>query len=599
MERNEIQEAFRWKLEDIFSTDQEWEAEFLRVKGGIPGITAYAGRIGEGPAVLAEALAQCAGTDRALSRLYCYAHMRMDENNAVSLYQTMTSRAESAMVEYASAASFLDPEILSLPEETLTQWMKEPALEPYRRQLQELQRKRAHVLSPEEERILALAGEVLAGPNNAYSMLDYVDLKFPDVQGSPLTLGRFGMLLEDPRQQVRKEAFEALYSTYAAYNATFGALLSSSVRGDVFRARASRYGSSLEMALFPDNVPVSVYENLIAAVHRKLPALERYLRLKKKMLGVEELHLYDLYAPLSTEADMGDCSFDAAFERVCEGLAPLGETYISELRQGKAQRWMDVYETPGKTTGAYSWGCYDSHPYILLNHREDLDGIFTMAHELGHSLHSLYSNRAQEYVNSQYPTLLAEVASTVNEMLLIEDMIDKETDRNRRILLLNHLLEQFRTTVFRQVMFAEFEKTIHEKAEAGEALSGETLSEIYLELNRTYYGNEAVIDSGVAFEWQRISHFYNAFYVYMYATGFSSAVAIARKIRQEGEPAAKNYREQFLSAGGSSEPLEILRRVGIDLTTPQPVEAALEVFEQTLGLLEELAGQKGAGDSDV
>jgi len=599
MERSEIQEAFRWKLEDIFSTDQEWETEFSRIKGEIPGIAAYAGRIGRGPAVLAEALARCAATDRALSRLYCYAHMRMDENNAVSLYQSMTSRAENAMVEYASAASFLEPEILSLPEETLAQWMEEPALMLYRRRLAELQRKRAHVLSPEEERILALAGEVLAGPGSVYSMLDYVDLKFPEVQGSPLTLGRFGMLMEDPRQEVRKEAFEALYSTYAAYNATFGALLFSSVRGDVFEARASRYASSLERALFPDNVPVSVYENLIEAVHLKLPAFSRYLRLKKKLLGLEELHLYDLYAPLGAKVDMGDCSFDAAFERVCEGLAPLGETYIGELRRGKAQRWMDVYETPGKTTGAYSWGCYDSHPYILLNHREDLDGLFTMAHELGHSMHSLYSNRAQEYVNSQYPILLAEVASTVNEMLLIEDMLDKETDAGRRIRLLNYLLEQFRTTVFRQVMFAEFEKCIHEKAEAGEALSGETLSEIYLELNRTYYGNEAVIDSGIAFEWQRISHFYNAFYVYMYATGFSSAVEIARKIRQEGEPAAKNYREQFLSAGGSSEPLEILRRVGIDLTTPQPVEAALEVFEQTLSLLEELAGQKGADDSDV
>ena len=591
MERSEIQEAYRWNLEEIFPNDSAWEEAFARVKEEVPKAAAFSGKLAEGPDVLRAALDQCVNTERQMEKLYSYAHMRRDENNAVSLYQAMTGRTESLFVEYDSATSYFEPEILAIPEEKLRGWMELPELSVYRRRLSELCRKRPHVLSPEEERILALAGEVLSGPESAYSMLDYVDLKFPDVQGAPLTLSRFGMLLEHPEQAVRKEAFEALYSVYKNFNATFGATLFSSVRGDVFRARASHYGSSLERALFADDVPVSVYESLLSAIHEKLPAMDRYLRLKKKLLGVSELHLYDLYAPLGQDADMGDCSFDAAFERVCEGLAPLGGEYVEGLRKGRAQRWMDVYETPGKTTGAYSGGCYDTHPYILLNYRDDLDGMFTMAHELGHSMHSLYSGRAQEYVNAQYPIFLAEVASTVNEMLLIEDMLDKETDKKRRIRLLNYLLEQFRTTVFRQVMFAEFEKLLHEKAEAGESLGGEEISALYLELNETYYGREAVIDPGVAYEWQRISHFYNAFYVYMYATGFSSAVAIARSIREQGESAAKTYREQFLCAGGSDAPLAILRRVGVDLTKPAPVLSALEVFEQTLDQLEALVNE--------
>ncbi len=586
--RSQQDPNFTWKLEDIFPSDAAWEQEFQAAQAAIAAYApAYQGTI-TSPEGLLCALQQSDNVELMLERLYVYAHMRRDEDNGNPKYQGMTDRAMQLSVDFGARTAFLTPEILQIPEQELLAWAQLPLLKTYRHGLTSLNRKRKHVLSAPEERLLALASEPLNGADNIFTMLDSVDLRFGEVtnqdgEQEELTHGNFRNFLECRNREVRKEAFTAYYAAYQKLTNTYAAAYAASVKGDVFAARARHYDSSLAAALSGSNVPLSVYDGLIDAVHQRLPAMGRYLELRRKALGVEELHMYDLYVPMVPEVEM-PLTYLEAQALVKEALAPLGQRYQDLLEQAYAGRWIDVYENRGKTTGAFSWGAYGTHPYVLLNYQPNVDYSFTLAHELGHSMHTYFSDEAQEYPNAQYKIMAAEVASTVNEVLLLKHLLAKETDQARRAYLLNHFLEQFRTTVYRQTMFAEFEKIAHEMAEAGEPLTVESLSAVYRKLNELYYQG-VHIDEQIHIEWMRIPHFYNAFYVYQYATGFSAAVAIAREILEGKGP--EDYL-RFLQSGGSDYPIELLKIAGVDLTQPACVLSALDVFDQSIQDLKEL-----------
>lgn len=591
--REEMDKAYQWHLEHLFATDADWEKTFKEAKELLSTVLAFEGRLGESPQTLKEGLEASEKASLLVERLYTYAHMRKDENNANGLYQGMTDRAESLNVELSSAASFYTPELLAIDEARLQQWMELPDLSIYKHMLHDINRSRAHVLTAPEERILAMTGEMAASAKNIYSMLDYVDIKFPPVATAEgekeISHGSFIHTLESHDRELRKAVFEHYYGAFVGLKNTFATTLSSSVKNDMFYAKVRKHESALSSALFEDNVPPAVLDSLIQAIRAKLPALHRYMALKKKGLKLGELHMYDLYVSLS------DATFAVSYEEaqklVIDAAAPLGADYGKTLTSAFKEGWVDVYENKGKTSGAYCWGAYGTHPFVLLNHQDNIDSVFTIAHEMGHAMHSYYSNEKQPYVNAQYKIFVAEVASTVNEAFLMHKLLETQKDKAIRLKLVNYYLEQFRTTVFRQVMFAEFEKMTHEMAESGEPLTVEAIEAMYLQLNRDYYGDEMVVDDLIGVEWARISHFYNAFYVYKYATGFASAVALCKAILEKGEPAAKNYRE-FLSSGGSDYPMEILKRAGVDLSTPAPVLSALEVFEETLDELEKLLGDK-------
>lgn len=588
-ERSEIPIECTWKLEDIFPDDGAWEKEYAVAQRQIEGVGSFQGTLGDGPEALKMALDVESLISQSVERLFVYASMRRDQDNGAALYQGMTDRALALSTQLASASSYMVPEILEIDSAALRSWAERDDLRSYRHQLEDLIRGKAHVLSRAEERLLAMGGEVMAGPQGVFRMLDYADMKFPSVSTpegeAELSQGSYVRLMESPDRAVRKDAFTKLYGAYHAYRNTYGATLSASIKGDVFNARARKYPSALEAALFDDNVPISVYDSLIEAVQGGLPDLHRYMKLRKRLLRLDELHMYDLYAPLS-DADFS-IDYPQAQALLLEGLGELGSDYCDVLREAFDSRWIDVYQNKGKSSGAYSWGCYGVHPYVLMNYQPGIDSLFTLAHEMGHAMHSYYSDDAQDYNNAQYKILVAEVASTVNETLLMHHLLDAEKNRGRKLRLLNYYLEQFRTTVYRQVMFAEFEKAAHQRCEEGEALTAETFSEIYLELNRKYHGEDMVVDGEIAMEWARVSHFYNAFYVYKYATGFSAAVAISAAIRSRDRQAIVRYR-RFLQQGGSDYPLTLLKGAGVDLTKPDVVRNALWDFSDSLDRLEEL-----------
>lgn len=587
--RAEIPESDRWKLEDIFPSDADWEEGFARAKSMTPTLEAFQGTLGQSPARLLACLETRDRLGELFERLYVYAHMKRDEDNANPTYQALFDRAEGLGVQVASAAAYIVPEILSLPAGTIPAYLaSEPALGLYRHHLEEIDRRRPHTLSTSEEQLLAQAGEVFQAPDNIFTMLDTADLKFPtitDADGTPveLTKGRYIRFLESPERRVRQEAFATFLETYRLRRNTMAATLSASVKRDVFQARVRHHASALSAALFEDNVPVDVYHSLIEAVHRGLPLLHRYLDLKRRLMGLADLHLYDVYAAPVPDPGI-EYTMTQAEDLVAASLRPLGEEYGKVLRSGFQNRWIDVHESAGKTGGAYSWGPYGVHPYVLLNYQGRLKDVFTLAHEMGHAMHSHFSYGRQPFVYAHYSIFLAEIASTLNETLLFEYLLRENADPKMRLYLLHHYLEEFRGTVFRQTMFAEFEKLIHARAEAGEALTADDLSGIYLDLNRAYFGAGIVVDEQIAMEWARIPHFYNAFYVYKYATGFSAATALAKQIETEGAPAVARYLE-FLAGGSSDYPNEQLKRAGVDLTKPEPVERALGVFAAYLDML--------------
>ena len=492
--------------------------------------------------------------------------------------------------------SYIQPEILAIPTEELEKLQQsEQGLEHYRLLLEEITRYKPHTLSASEEAIMAQVSELASAPGKIFGMLNNADIKFPMITNEKgeeveLTKGRYTQFMESKDRRVRKEAFEALYATYGKHRNTIAATLASVVKRDVFYARTRKYESALKASLFADNIDQSVYDNLIETVRDHLPLMHRYVALRKKLLGLDELHMYDLYVPMVQEVEM-EIPYEQAVSTIKEALQPLGEDYGKVLEEGFTSGWIDVYENEGKTSGAYSWGAYTTHPYVLMNYQDNVNNMFTLAHEMGHALHSYYSNKTQPYTYADYRIFVAEVASTLNEALLMNHMLEKTTDKAERLYLINYYLEQFRGTLFRQTMFAEFEKLIHANSEKEVPLTADSLSEWYRELNVAYHGDEMIVDEQIDLEWARIPHFYNNFYVYKYATGFSAATALSKQILEEGHPAVERYLS-FLKSGGSDYPLNLLKKAGVDMTSPQPIKDALAVFKDLLDELEELVGVK-------
>ncbi len=585
--RQEMDARFQWKLSDLIASDEKFEEEFAAAKKSVEAFAAYQGHVKE---KAREAIQEFFNVNLKIERLISYAMMKRDEDGENSVYQALAARAESLAVEGESTGAFLRPELLAMDKAALEEMRNDPSFGEYSTYLDNLLRYQPHTLPYDQERLLAMAGEVMGVPSTAYAMINNVDIPFPmvkDEDGSEVRLshGKYGALIRARDREVRKMAFRGMMSAYKDFGSTITALYAGSVKGDLFAAKARHFNSALEASLYPDEIPVSVYENLIAAVDDALPDLNRYAALRKKVLGVDALHLYDLYVPIVSDVDM-KMDYPDAFKLVLEALKPLGVDYLSVLRRAYDEGWVDVYENKNKRSGAYSWGCYGCHPFVLMNYQPDLDGASTLAHELGHSMHSYYSDGHQPYAKAGYSLFVAEVASTCNEVLLARYLMNQyREDKKTLAYLLNDLLESFRTTLFRQTMFAEFEKKSHEMAERGEALTKESLSAMYHGLNEKYYGSSCVVDDEIDAEWMRIPHFYTEFYVYKYATGFSAAVAIASRILSEGESAVRDYK-RFLSSGGSVPPIEALKYAGVDMSGPTPVREALKVFADTVKQLE-------------
>lgn len=586
--RKDMNPEFMWDFTHIFPTKEAWEDAYKEAEAMTAGLAAYEGTLGESAAALQKALDAVNAAGEKLERVYLYAMLHKSGDNGDPEYQAMEARCVTLLVSYQMTTAFLTPEILSIPEETLASYMKEEGLATYRHMIEDMCRARAHTLDAARERMLAQLSDVAQTPDNSFTMLESVDMTFPtitDEEGREVTLthGNFGVYRESPDQRVRRESFEKYFGEFKRYINTFAAMYAGSVKFDTFFASVRGHKSACEAALFSNNVPVSVYDSLVEAIHSRLGTMRQYLALRKRVLGLEELNMYDLYNPMLDSVEF-KVTYEESKALVKEALKPLGEEYGKLLDKAYAEHWMDVYENKGKTTGAFSCGVHGVHPYVLLNFTDTLDDAFTMAHELGHAMHSYKSSEAQDYANHDYRILVAEVASTVNEVLLTKYLLKTETDKKRRAYILNHFLEGFRTTVFRQTLFAEFERKAHEMEQAGEPLTAQSLNKVYRELNELYYEG-AVVNDLMEIEWARIPHFYNAFYVYQYATGFSSAVAIANRILETGD--ASDYL-RFLSLGGSDYPLEELKVAGVDLTKPEAVLSALDVFQSSLDELEAL-----------
>lgn len=586
--RNEMNPEFQWKLSDIYPDLAAWEAAYEKAQAQIPAIEALAGTLRASREQLKAGLDQIYAVLEPVTLLYTYAMLYKCGDNGDPEAQNLEGRATNLYVKLSTAMSFVDPEILTIPEETLNQWLEDPMLAEYRHVLEDTARSRAHTLTEEQEKMLSLLSDAAGTANNAFTMLESVDMTFPEFpgeNGEMLTLshGNYGTYRESKSRTVRKNAFETYHGEFKRYINTFAATYSGSVKMDDYYAKVRGHESPLHMSLFAGNVPVSVYDSLIEAIHGGLPTLHRYLKLRKEMLGLEELHRYDLYCPMVENVDYS-ISYEDAKVLVKKALAPLGQRYAQLLDKAYSEQWMDVYENKGKTTGAFSCGVHGVHPYVLLNYTDTLEDAFTLAHELGHAMHSWLSSEKNSFVNHDYQIMVAEVASTVNEVLLTKYLLATETDKTRRAFLLNHLLDSFHATVFRQTLFAEFERDSHKMYAEGQPLTAQTLSQRYRELNALYYQG-VEMDELQDVEWARIPHFYSAFYVYQYATGFCSAAAIADHILTTGDPS--DYL-RFLTTGGSDYPLEELKIAGIDLTKPEVVAQAMKVFDDTLTELTEL-----------
>ncbi|MBP3611534.1 MAG: oligoendopeptidase F [Lachnospiraceae bacterium] len=590
--RSEVRVEDTWKVEDMYADLEAWKADLEEVKKLADQLEACQGKMGESAENLYQAMFLDDEIGRIGSKAYSYASRCSDVDTTNTDNQALVMQVSNLFVTIDEKSAFMTPELLSIPEEKLERFYKEkPELEVFRNAINNILRRKAHKLSAEIEQLLASAGDVTGTSDNVFSMFNNADLTFPEITGEDgekvrLTHGRYVTFLESGDRRVREEAFKAMYDTYKSFRNTLAATYQGKLKAHWFNAKARKYNSCLEAAVDVTNVPVSVYHNLIDAVHQNLDKLHRYVSIRKRLLGVDELHMYDLYTPLVKEADV-KIPFEQAKQTVYEALAPLGEDYRKVIREGFENRWIDVYENEGKRSGAYSAGVYGVHPYVLLNHNDTLDNMFTLAHEMGHAMHSYLSNKTQPHVDSHYVIFVAEVASTCNEVLLMEHMLKQTTDKVQRAYLINHFLESFRGTVYRQTMFAEFELLTHQMCERGESLTPDALCSLYYDLNKKYFGEDIVVDEDIAMEWSRIPHFYYNFYVYQYATGFSAAVALANRILKEGQPAVEDYLK-FLSGGCSRSPIDLLKIAGVDMTTPEPVNAGLEMFGRLLDEMEEL-----------
>lgn len=594
-DRSEIDSQYKWDLTRLYKDDAAWEQELAGLNRQVQTVAAFAGRLKEAKTIR-EYLDASVTLSRTLSNLYCYASMRRSEDTRAEAAQSMYARISAAYAGAVAALSFAEPEILALQEETLQEIQKDDCLQEYRFVLENLVRQKPHTLSAPEEKLLASLSEVLGAPADIADSLQDADLTFDSVKDSAgeaheVTGSNYILLQTSSDRTLRENSFRSFYKTYRNHINTFAATYAGAVKAATAEAAARHYESSRAMSMAGENIPAEVYDNLVASVRAHLPLMYRYAKLRKRLLGIQELHYYDVYAPLTGEST-ARYTYDQAKQMVLDAVAPLGEEYCAEVRRGFAQRWVDVYPNKGKSGGAYSTGTYDSEPYIMTNFTGTLDSVSTLAHEMGHSMHSLLSRRTQPAQYADYTLFVAEVASTVNENLMIEQLLKTEQRPDTRLFLLNQYLENFKGTVFRQTMFAEFEREAHAMRERGEALSPAALNQLYGNLVRDYFGPELVMDEEVQLEWARIPHFYRPFYVYKYATGYSTAVALSEGILKEGESARKRYLE-FLSMGGSAWPLDELRHAGVDLTTPAPVNAALEKFGRLLDDAEACADQLG------
>ena len=593
--RNEVPEELTWDLSDIYKDTAAWEADAKKAMDLADALAAMEGRAAKDAASLLGAMDLYAECMERTYSVYSYAMMKNDEDTRESAGQELVFRAQSLNTKVSEKISFLEPEILSLPEETLSSYFeKEPGLSAYRVAIRDMVRLKDHSLSREAERLLASAGEMARVSVNTFGMLTDADMKFPSVirdgEEIRVTNGRFVPLQMSPDRDLRREVFEKFYGTYRQFGNTLASLYDGQIRQQIFFARARKYPSTFEAAVAGVDVSPAVCDNLIESVHRGLDKMYRYVRLRKKMLGVDELHMYDVYTPIVKDFEM-KVSYEEAKDISLKALAPLGEEYLAVVRRAYEDRWIDVMENEGKRSGAYSGGVYRAHPYMLLNYNGTLNDVFILVHEMGHSLHTWLSSRNQSFLNADYKIFVAEVASTTNELLLLRYLLERASSREEKAFLINHLLDSFKGTLYRQTMFEEFERKTNLMAEAGQPLTAAVLSDTYMELNRLYFGPDMVSDDLIAWEWSRIPHFYYNFYVYQYATSFAAAAAISRRILAGEEGAVENYLK-FLSAGCTKDPISLLKTAGVDLSTGKVVDEALEIFEDAIRQMEELFAEE-------
>lgn len=591
-ERKDMDVEYTWELESMYKDEKTWEEDVKLVLEKSKDFVKYEGRTGESKETLLNVLKGRDEIYRKISHINSYASMKLDQDTRSGDSQSKSDKALAVYVQVSERTSFIIPEILQIDEDTLNKYCEESEeLSLYKQDLDDILRQKEHVLSIKEENLLAQMGEVANSPEQIFSMLNNADLKFPTIKDEngidvEITHGNFIPLMESKDRNVRKSAFEALYHTYEDFKNTYAQTLSGNTKMNIFNAKARNYNSSIEASLDQNNIPVTVYDNLINSVHNNLDSMHKYMEIRKRALELDELHMYDLYTPIIKDTDF-NVPFEEGKELILEGLHPLKDEYINIVKEGFNNRWIDVYENKGKRSGAYSGGSYDSNPFILLNYHDTLDSVFTTAHEMGHSVHSYLSRKNQPYVYGGYSIFVAEVASTANEALLLDHMLKNVKDENEKLYLLNHYLEQFRTTVFRQTMFAEFEKIIYEQVEQGGALTADYLSDTYKKLNEKYYGPSMVVDDEIAIEWARIPHFYYNYYVFQYATGYSAAVSLSQQILEEGEPAVERYLN-FLKSGRSDYPINVLQKAGVDMTKEEPVDNALKLFGELVDEMDKL-----------
>lgn len=592
LKRSEVKEADTWNVKDMYATTEAWENELKVITEIVDKISSYEGSVAATAENLLTVLEHLADAGEKIEKAFNYAERLFDEDQTNTTHQAMSAKVYSLYAAMGSKTAFVDPEIIAATDETLEAFYKElPALELYRKQIAEIRRMKEHCLSAEMEKLLAMTAEMSQTPADTFSILNNADLVFPEIEDENgekvrITHGRYGQFLQSADRRVRKDAFENLYQTYKQFLNTSASLYCGNVKQQVFHAKARKYASSLECAVDANNVSSSVYHNLIDTVNKNLDKMHQYVSLRKKCLGVEELHMYDIYTPMIADVAK-KISFEEAKETVLKALAPLGEDYVNKVKEGFENRWIDVYENQGKRSGAYSAGAYGCHPYVLLNYNGTLDDMFTLAHEMGHAMHSNYSNEVQPYIYAGYKIFVAEVASTCNEILLMEYLLKNTTDKKERAYLLNHYLDSFKGTVYRQTQFAEYEMLTNKMYEDGESLTADNLSSVYLELNKKYYGSDIISDEQIAYEWARIPHFYYNFYVYQYATSYCAAFSVANKILEEGAPAVERYKK-FLSGGCSMAPVELLKIAGVNLETPAPIQDALNAFGEIIKEMETL-----------
>ncbi len=589
MKRQEQKTENTWNMQDLYANEELFDGDVKKLEAMMEEFSKFEGTLGLGVQQIEEAMKQYEELNFIYEKLHVYANQKYHEDTANAKYQKMSGEMQILETKLGQKLSWMEPELLALPKETLDSYIEAPQLVKYRRFLSQIARRRAHVLDAQAEALMSRIGELGGAPANIYSMFNNADIRFPEVEDAagekhPLTHGLYISYMESKDRTLRKNAFHALHTAYSQFQNTLASIYYANAKQADFFAKERNYSNAMEAALDASSIPVKVYHNLIETMHKALPQMHRYVRLRKKLLNVPELHMYDVYTPM-VERPEKEYTFEEAKEIVKRGLAPLGEDYQALLQEGFDNRWIDVYENEGKRTGAYSWGAYGTHPYVLLNYNNTLNNVFTLAHEMGHALHSWHSDHAQNYLNAGYRIFVAEVASTCNEALLIHDLMDRTQDETEKKYLINYFLEQFKSTMFRQTMFAEFEMITHSIVEKGGMLTAEQICSIYKELNEKYFGEDMISDPEIAYEWARIPHFYTPFYVYQYATGFAAAIAISSKILS-GEPGIVEKYKQFLSGGCSQDPIDLLKICGVDMSAPEPVEEALQVFAQYLDQME-------------